>query len=131
MGARTDLAEAFTTALDAAGVTDVLVYADPADVVAIPCVVVDAAPEYITPITYGAGGPGAYEWSFLIHLVAVRTDVTSAFALIELLRSALIAAANSLGATVGSLSAPDTVIVNDIPTLQSDLEIRWLTERTT
>jgi hypothetical protein len=131
MGARADLAAAFLEALELAGVDDVLVYAEPADVVAIPCVVVDAAPDYISPMTYAGGGPGAYEWSFLIHLVAVRTDVSSAFDLIELIRSALITGANSLGATVGSLTAPDTVIVNDIPTLQSDLEVRWLTERKT
>jgi hypothetical protein len=131
MGARTDLAAAFTVALADAGVDGVLVYAEPADVVAIPAVVVDAAPEYITPMTYQGGGPGAYEWSFLVHLVTVRTDVSSAFDLIELIRSALISGANSLGATVGGLTAPDTVPVNDIPTLQSDLEIRWLTERKT
>ena len=106
MGARTDLAEAFTTALEGAGVTDVLVYAEPADVVAIPCVVIDAAPEYITPATYGYGGPGAYEWSFLIHLVAVRTDVSSAFDLIELTRAALISAAAALGAC--ALCSPPT-----------------------
>ena len=104
-------------------------YAEPADVVAVPCVVIDAAPEYISPMTYGATRAGAYEWSFIVHLVAVRTEVASAFTLIETVRAALIPACNSLGATVGAMTVPETVLVRDVPTLQSDLEIRWLTER--
>jgi hypothetical protein len=131
MGARTDLAAAFQDAIDTAGLEDVLVYAEPADVVAIPAVVIDAAPDYITPETFGYGSAGAFTWSFLIHLVAIRTEVGSAFSLIEAMRAALILGASSIGATVGTLTAPDTILVNDIPTLQSDLEIRWLTERTT
>ena len=131
MGARADLAEAFATALEDAGIDDVLTYAEPADVVAIPCVVIDAAPDYISPMTYNTAGPGAYEWTFLVHLVAIRTEVSSAFDLIENVRAALIPACNSLGATVGGMTAPQTISVNDIPTLQSDLEISWLTERTT
>ena len=130
MGARDDLAAAFVTSLATAGV-DATVYAEPADVVVVPAVVIDAAQEYIQPQTYGAGGPGAWLWNFVIHITVPRATVAPGFDSIEQIHASLVAACNSLGATMGLLSGPQTVPVNDVPTLQSDLEIAWLTERKT
>ena len=132
MGARTDLATAIQDALDNSLIEPaVVVYAEPADVVKLPAVVIDADQDYITPATYSLSGPGAYMWAFVLHLTVVRSDVSSGFDLLEQLRAVIVLACNELGATVGVMSGPATVQVNDQPTLQSDLEVGWLTERNT
>ena len=130
MGARDDLAAAFVDAIATASL-EATVYAQPDDLVKLPAVVIDAANDYIQPATYGPSGPGALLWSFVVHLTVPRATVAPGFDLIEGLRAALVAACNDLGATIGTLSGPETVLVNDVPTLQSHLEIGWLTERTT
>lgn len=130
MGARDDLAAAFVTALAESGIEG-NVYAVPADVVVLPAVVIDAAPDYITPSTYGSAGPGTYMWGFIVHLTVPRSDVAAGFTHIEAMRAALVPACNELGAQVGPMTAPETVSVNDVPTLQSELDIEWLTERNT
>lgn len=130
MGARADLAAAFVVALDDAGL-EANVYDHPADLIALPAIAIDAAPDYITPATYGAAGPGAYMWQFVIHLTVARSDVASGFTTLEEMRAVLVPACNELGAQVGPMSSPETIQQNDQPTLQSALDIEWLTERTT
>lgn len=130
MGARQDLADAITAALPGSGLEGAVVYAEPADVVSVPCIVIDAGDPYIAPMTHGPSGPGGLLWNLALHLVAARTDVASSFGTIETMRATIVTACNTLGASVGDLASPQTVTVNEVPTLQADLVVAWLTERT-
>ena len=131
MGTRADLAEAIENQLIAEAIDGVVVYDNPADVAVIPAVVIDAANPYIAIATFGGTEPGAVVWRFAVHLVAVRTDVRSAFDLIEALRAAVVVAAGSIGATPGELTKPETFTVNEQPTLQADLEVDFMTTNQT
>lgn len=121
MGLRADLA----AAIDAATPDGVTVYDHPADVVAIPAIVIDPTDPWIEPATMGS-----WRWALVLHLVHARGDVSSALDWIEARRVEIQTALDGFGAQVGGLGAPDQIEVGEIETIQADLAVEIVTDRT-